>query len=792
MSKIYGESLTPDETLFTKGNGAAAVQAIGDVVKSRTAENVAEFDDKGKIEKGQIKNFIEHPFQKGKKIYEVTTSTGRKIKVTDYHSLFALKDGKIADVKTADVTPDTYLAIPSILPAPETYREIDILKELDDSDELNVRSKQIREFVKIIGVKRAAKILGVTEKYVYDIYGKNVCISIKDFVKLSGESKIPIDKPSVTVVAKQNAGSLPYKILLDEDMATVIGLFLAEGSYTTKDAIRITNELPESKEVVKRFCSKYGIKLTEYQDDMLLNSKPLKIVFEKILGIRTGAENKEITPKLMSMPLPLIKAILRGYFTGDGSVYPPTYKSNKITYAKAHTIEGSTHSKKLANSLMYTLLYFGIVAKCSTRIEKYNGKLCYRVLIQSPEGFAKFSEIGFLDGKRNERIANYLNSKKFDRTQKIPIWPGRRELIKSNQRMHAWSDSKTIGKDILKQELLKIDPRKEQHSDAWNVIDSDIVWDKVREMKEIEYSGNVYDVSVNPNENFVAGFGGLFAHNSEENLRKIFEQAEKNAPSIVFIDEIDSIAPKREEVKGEVEKRVVSQLLTLLDGLKSRGKVIVIGATNIPNALDPALRRPGRFDREIELGVPNKEGRKEILQIHTRGMPLAKEIDLDKISEITYGYVGADIAALCKESAMHALRRILPELGVIKEDKPIGNDLLKKLIVVKDDFDHALKIVAPSAMREVMIEVPKVKWEDIGGLEETKQQLKEVVEWPLKYPDSFKKLGIKPPNGILLYGPPGCGKTLLAKAIANESGANFISIKGPELLSMWVGESEKH
>src|SRR3989344_3744849 len=283
-----------------------------------------------------------------------------------------------------------------------------------------------------------------------------------------------------------------------------------------------------------------------------------------------------------------------------------------------------------------------------------------------------------------------------------------------------------------------------------------------------------------------------FYGESEENLRKIFEQAEKNSPSIIFIDEIDAIAPKREEVKGEVEKRVVSQLLTLLDGLKSRGKIIVIGATNIPNALDPALRRPGRFDREIEIGVPTKEGRKEILEIHTRGMPLAKDIDLDKIAEITYGYVGADLAALCKETAMHAVRRGLPELGVLKEDKPIGNDLLKKLIVNKDDFDHALKIVAPSAMREVLIEVPNVKWEDIGGLEETKQQLKEIVEWPLKYPDSFKRLGIKPPNGILLYGPPGCGKTMLAKAIANESGANFISIKGPELLSMWVGESEKH
>jgi transitional endoplasmic reticulum ATPase len=283
-----------------------------------------------------------------------------------------------------------------------------------------------------------------------------------------------------------------------------------------------------------------------------------------------------------------------------------------------------------------------------------------------------------------------------------------------------------------------------------------------------------------------------FYGESEENLRKIFDQAEKNAPSIIFIDEIDAIAPKREEVKGEVEKRVVSQMLTLMDGLKSRGKIIVIGATNIPNSLDPALRRPGRFDREIELGVPNKDGRKEILQIHTRGMPLDKNVEIGKLAEITYGYVGADLAALCKEAAMHALRRFLPEIGITKEDRPIPEPVLKKISVRKDDFDYALKMVEPSAMREVLIEVPSVRWEDIGGLEKVKNLLKEVVEWPLKHPDSFKNLGITPPKGILLFGPPGCGKTLLAKAVANESGANFIAVKGPELLSMYVGESEKH
>ncbi|MBI4019285.1 MAG: CDC48 family AAA ATPase [Candidatus Aenigmarchaeota archaeon] len=283
-----------------------------------------------------------------------------------------------------------------------------------------------------------------------------------------------------------------------------------------------------------------------------------------------------------------------------------------------------------------------------------------------------------------------------------------------------------------------------------------------------------------------------FYGESEENIRKVFEQAEKNAPSIIFIDEIDAIAPKREEVRGEVEKRVVSQMLTLMDGLKSRGKIIVIGATNIPNALDPALRRPGRFDREIEIGIPNKEGRREILQIHTRGMPLSKDVNVENIASITHGYVGADIQALCKEAAMHALRRVLPDITSIKEDKPIDPEIIKKLTVTDEDFNYALKMVGPSAMREVLIEAPNVKWTDIGGLEYVKQSLIEAVEWPMKFPESFKRLGIRPPTGILLYGPPGCGKTLLAKAVASESGANFISIKGPELLSMWVGESERH
>ena len=276
---------------------------------------------------------------------------------------------------------------------------------------------------------------------------------------------------------------------------------------------------------------------------------------------------------------------------------------------------------------------------------------------------------------------------------------------------------------------------------------------------------------------------------SEERLRNVFQEAQKSAPSIIFIDELDSIAPKREEVSGEVERRIVAQLLSLMDGLKARGKVVVIGATNRVNAIDPALRRPGRFDREIEIGVPDRDGRLDILQIHTRGMPLDKDVNLDRLADISHGFVGADLYALAKEAGIRALRRILPEIDLSAESIP--GETLNKIIVKMQDFIDVVNEMEPSAMREVFVEVPDVKWQDIGGLEAIKQELREAVEWPLKYQGVFAYADATPPKGILLYGPPGTGKTLMAKAAANESEANFISIKGPELLSKWVGESEK-
>lgn len=280
-----------------------------------------------------------------------------------------------------------------------------------------------------------------------------------------------------------------------------------------------------------------------------------------------------------------------------------------------------------------------------------------------------------------------------------------------------------------------------------------------------------------------------FYGESEERLREIFKEAAENAPSIIFIDEVDSIAPKRDEVTGETERRVVAQLLAIMDGLEGRGKVIVIAATNRPNALDPALRRPGRFDREIEIGIPDREGRLEILNIHTRGMPLAEDVDLPMLAGMTHGYVGADLASLAREAAMRALRKVLPSIDL--EDETIPSEVLNSLEVTQDNFMDAYREMQPSTLREVLLESPNVKWEEIGGLEEPKQELMETVEWPLRYASLYRHMNAVPPKGILLYGPPGTGKTLLAKAVASESQANFISVKGPEFLSKWVGESEK-
>lgn len=671
-------------------------------------------------------------------------------------------------------------------------------------------------------------------------------------------------------ISRSNFISFPDKT--SPELLEFLGLIVSEGSISKEgDSLIFANKDEKLLQRYRELLSGlFGILETnEYRDDtgvrVATYSKVL-VEFLKLLGFAYRSK-LSIPGYFYKLPKDEITAFIRGYFEGDGTV--SIMKINGMSYPTP--ILYSVNKEFLQEMQALLQLKLGI----STKLKEHKTPkgLIQKLVVRGYEGRKKFAEIGngssklmkLQQIKNVKRIKEYENIPKphllISAVKKLPYKEFRNHdyYVYGNHKMtkHATQRLFAIAK---KNEIVSEDIQREFDI----LMKSDIAWENVESIESLGEQ-ELYDFTVDK-DNFTAA-PYLLMHNSkfygesEENLRKVFEQAEKNAPSIIFIDEIDSIAPKREEVRGEVEKRVVSQMLTLMDGLKSRGKVIVIGATNIPNSLDPALRRPGRFDREIELGVPNKVGRKEILDIHTRSMPLytvnvllqerdipsdekklisdiisqlsdkdevsdddiiealektnrdlaRKRTDLEhivsevkkikkdsrlvnvtKIAEITYGYVGADIAALCKEAAMHALRRVLPDMGIIKEDKPIPQEVLKKLIVKKEDFDHALKMVEPSAMREVLIEIPNVKWNDVGGLERVKQSLKEAIEWPLKYAESFKRLGIRPPTGILLYGPPGCGKTLLAKAVANESGANFISVKGPELLSMWVGESERH
>jgi SpoVK/Ycf46/Vps4 family AAA+-type ATPase len=775
MNKFYGQSLPGNEKVLIREDGLLKRVPIGDIVDSdmKGIEAVC-FDKKGKVITKPVKGLIKHRLDS--RLMEVTTKSGRRVVVTDYHSLFTFGKNGIEDIKTSDIIEgESFIAVPKMLPInPNPIYKLDLIEMLKDNDHgIRIRNieKELTEIIGRLGIERVASILGVKKKYVYDIKSRDVGIYVSKFYKLVKETGIKMDKDMLQICTKGK--SFPSILEFSTELWEFLGLWMAEGSYVNSGGVRVSVSRKEERHVAKLCRKLFGMvtiyrKPKAYASDIYINSEILHLVMEKILGFNPGAKRKRVPDIIYNLDKRYIAAFLRGYISGDGTLNTKT---------PAPMVEIGTSSHELADDVNYLLLQFGIIAKTIKR--KHSDQ--YRIYFADYENLNNFMDIGFFDEKRNFSISTYLISRKFSRRNQVPITGAIKEIVGSKVRLSAYRESKTIGTNVLQ----KLRPKIPEI-----LIGGDIYWDKVIKVREVHSNDKyVYDLSVPGAENFVSGFGGIFTHNSEENLRNIFEEAEKNSPSIIFIDEVDSLAPKREEVTGEVEKRVVSQLLTLMDGLKGRGKVIVIAATNRENALDPALRRPGRFDREIEIGVPDQKGRKEVLQIHTRNMPL-DGVDLDRFAEITYGFVGADLEALCKEAAMSALRRNLPGISWKKHEE-LPPKLLEKLKVTKEDFNNALKIVEPSAMREVLIEIPNVRWSDIGGLENVKGMLKETVEWPLKNSEAFKRIGIKPPSGVLLYGPPGSGKTLLAKAVAKESDSNFILIKGPEILTKWVGESEK-
>ncbi len=776
MNKFYGECVSEDSLVITNGTG---LTTISEAVNNKNTHKIVGLNmDKQKIELLPISDVYDKGVQKTLKI---STPHGM-IELTPTSKLLILDGIEPKWILTKDLKINDKVAIANTLP--EINEDVPNILDFVGST-TKFSGEWVRDLINLHGTnKDVAKILNVKTKKIEDMkYNRSAPLWVIkklyktgfiEYFNLTGKGRIPS--------------------AITKDLMYVIGLIAGDGHlrYNYKDdgvsTISLTNidkkVISEFKRLIKGL---FGIQDVKYDGhySYYFSSRPIGNLI-KNLGIPIRNKSKTITVPsyLITLPKEYIASYLRGLFDTDGHVHIVP-SGMQISYYSS--------SRQMVNGVKYLLLRFQIQ---STFRYKKDGT--YELTINDIDSLKKFNEsINFNHEKRKQKLKN-IPSNKYDKPiyNRIPI----NEIVNKIKNKHSFNTRELIKvglnpyvKSYTRTQTGRFISLLKDMGENCNVIEkinklktNDVIWSPIKFIQESE--SHVYDFTVPKDHNFIAN--GFIVHNSEKRIRDIFEDAEHKAPSIIFIDEIDAIAPKREETHGEVERRVVAQILTAMDGLKTRKNVVVIGATNRPNALDPALRRPGRFDREISIGVPNKKGRLEILKIHTRNMPLAEDVKLDKLSEITHGFVGADISALVKEAAMNVLRRILPDIN-LKEKEPIPNEMLEKLKVAEEDFREALKIVRPSALREVLIENPNVHWSDIGGLETLKNVLKETIEWPMKYANEFKKLGIIPPRGILLYGPPGTGKTLLAKAVATESQSNFISVKGPALVNMWVGESER-
>jgi len=600
--------------------------------------------------------------------------------------------------------------------------------------------------------------------------------------------------------SRANAIKVPDE--LRGEFTRFLGAMFAEGHIAGRmDAVYFANNDARFKdEIVSTLKNVFGLNggTVVVRDDRVDAYSKALAEFLCGVGLPKGRKREmHVPPFLFDCDEELVSAFASGYFDGDGTVsyskegYPTPrfYSVNKEFLEELGgllQVKLSMPSKVTPWKTPYCDLWALVVSGRDGR------KIFEKTILDKSLKKRDWKLLGKLEGegivpniapllKTIKVKLGFVYGKTIKESSIEPYISGRKKVTRRKLR-ELYDIFKSRG-DVAELRCIK------------EILDSDVAFDKVIKIEKIG-EAVLYDFGIKKNSNFAGGLPFVFLHNSkwygqsEENLRNVFKEAQDNAPSIIFIDEIDAIAPAREEVSGEVEKRVVSQLLTLMDGLEARGEVVVIAATNRPEALDPALRRPGRFDREVQIGIPDRKGRMEILQIHSRGMPLTEKVDLDMLADITHGYSGADLNALVKEAAMRALRRVMPEIKKLK-DEELTKEILDKIEVTEKDFEEAMRKVEPSAMREVLVEIPKIKWNDIGGLKEAKEELIESVEWPLKHAKVFKEVGISAPRGILLYGPPGTGKTLLAKAVANESEANFISVKGPELLNKYVGESER-
>ncbi len=687
LSMWVGKSLPYDEELIVKDRDTIKRMKIGDIVEKKLDVQVLAFDKDKRIRFSKISDFIKHKLDDSK-LMEVTTRTGRKIKVTDNHSLFSFINGKIVSAPTNHLIPnESYIAVPKNLNLPrEIIKEINLYAHFKDDKDIFVSNVSIylESAKKILGLERTSKILNISKKYLAEIISKNLPISIINFDALIKKSRLAPDFKEIKIKLRGSTHEYDSLFNIDKDFWRLVGIWVAEGDFNSS-TIRIHNQNPEIRQDIRDICANYKFKISEMKSCMTINSLFLEKVFRKVLELKDKAGNKNLPGLAFILDKESKANLLKGYFSGDGSIH-------QVERGKFH-IEASTISKTLANDLLYLLSDFGIVATCYIKESKIYNNEVYRISILGVRNFERFSEIGFIDVKRNNRINQYINSRKWARSDIIPLSGELYELASSSNQVY--STNQSIGKEALKNMLILVDKDKTKYKEYWDLVEGDLYLDLVKEIKIIESEEYVYDIEVAGEHNFVAGFGGIIAHNSEEGIRKVFERARQVSPCIVFFDEIDALASRRGLDMGtKVTERVLNQLLAEIDGLEGLKDVTVIGATNRPDMLDPALLRPGRFDRVILVDIPDEESRKKIFEVHMKNAPKEayKEINIDELVKLTDGFVGADIESLVREAALNAIR----------------NDKEAK-VVTKKDFDEALTRVTASVSKDTAQRYKKIE-----------------------------------------------------------------------------------
>ncbi|MEW6036007.1 MAG: AAA family ATPase [Candidatus Micrarchaeota archaeon] len=781
LSQWYGESLPYGEKMVVKGrDGRVRLREIGRIVEGKEKVEVLSFDAGGRAVYARVKEWLKHRCTSP--IYEVRTRTGRRIRVTDYHSLFALDGARVESVPTSRLVPGrSYIAIPKKIPFPiEPATRIDFLDALRGDDHgLYVKNAgpYVKEAISRLGREEVAGVLGYKKTdYLAQILHHGVGVRARPFIRLMEKAGIKVNKWDILLGA--GSKTLPGMIRVDKRLAAFIGLWVAEGSYNRQDTVRISTSEREMAGIAALCEALFG-KISVYSKkggkgrDIYIPSRPLYVLFRHVLGLEDGASRKKMPELAFSFSREALAAILRGYFSGDGTIY-----ENQRGVAM---VEGSTTSRELADQLLHMLLHFGIVGTVYEKRE-WSGTKSFRVYMTGGKWLSRFREIGFMDAEKTKRLDASLSRTGWFRKEQIPVTGRLRAQVLES--LPKWGGSATIGRDFAAEEC----------EDPGVIAENDIYLDRVEEIKKTADEEFVYDVSVEPCQNFVAGFGGIFAHNSEKNVKEVFDNARKNAPTVLFFDEIDAVAKKRSaESLDEVGQRVLSELLQQIDGAsKSKATVMIIGATNRPDSLDAAMLRPGRLDKIIYMHLPDPDARKAIFKVGLRGLPVDPNLDYETLARKTDRFSGADIKNIVQEAKRLAAKEATQKGVVI----PLNmNHFLQVLAYVKPStglaqldtyeqfkLDFERRVGAEKPKEEEAAKEAAVKWDDVAGLADVKRALLEAIELPLLHEEEMKEFKVKPSKGILLFGPPGTGKTLIVRAAANELKASFQTLSAAEVM----------